>query len=357
MTDLWSPISVGRLKLAHRLAMSPMTRNRALPDGTPTPLDALYFAQRASLGLLITGGTQPSPDGQGFLRTHGIHTDAHIAGWRTVADAVHEAGGHLFIQLMHAGRIAHPDNTPHRPQPVAPSAIPHGAAIFTTAGPQGIPEPRALSTAEVVTTIGDFRRAAAAAVAAGADGVEIHGSNGFLVHQFLSANTNHRTDAYGGSVANRARFATKVAAAVADEIGADRTGIRLSPGSQAFGIEEGETGPDTYRYLVAELAKLDLAYLHLRAQGDEVILQQLRAAWPNALLLNRPGRSRDTIGDDVESGLADIATLGHLALANPDLAERLRRGAPLNEPRPEAFYGGNEYGYTDYPSESEGAHI
>jgi 2,4-dienoyl-CoA reductase-like NADH-dependent reductase (Old Yellow Enzyme family) len=353
MSKLWSPIAMGRVRLAHRLAMAPMTRNRALPDGSPTELDALYFAQRASLGLLIAGGTQPSADGQGFLLTHGSYTDAHIAGWRKVTDAVHEAGGHLFVQLMHAGRIAHPDNTPHHRQPVAPSAINPGVAVFTATGPQDVPTPRALTTDEVTATVADFRHAAATAVAAGADGVEIHGFNGFLVHQFLAANTNRRTDRYGGSVAARARFAVEVATAVADEIGADRTGIRLSPGTTSFGINEGDTGPDTYRHLVGELAGLDLAYLHLRHEGDEELLRDLRKAWPNPLLLNRPGRHHATLADDVDAGLADVVPVGGLALSNPDLVERLREGSPLNEPRRETFYGGDETGYTDYPTSKE----
>lgn len=350
MSKLWSPITVGRLRLAHRLAMAPMTRNRALPDGSPTELDARYFAQRASLGLLIAGGTQPSVDGQGFLLTHGSHTDAHVVGWRRVADAVHEAGGHLFVQLMHAGRIAHPDNTPHHRQPVAPSAIDPGVAVVTATGPRAVPAPRALTTDEVTATVADFRHAAATAVAAGADGVEIHGSNGFLVHQFLAANTNRRTDRYGGSVPARARFAVEVVTAVADEIGADRTGIRLSPGTMAFGISEGDSGPDTYRHLVGELAALGLAYLHLRHQGDEDLLHDLRRAWPNALLLNRPGRHHDSLGDDVDTGLADIVPVGRLALSNPDLVDRLRDGSPLNEPHRETFYGGGANGYTDYPT-------
>ncbi|MEV0072615.1 alkene reductase [Amycolatopsis sp. NPDC050768] len=350
MPDLWSHLDVGRMRLRHRLALSPMMRNRALPDGSPTPLDAEYFAQRASLGLLITGGTQPSADGQGFLLSHGCHTGAHIAGWQQVTKAVHDAGGHLFVQLMHAGRVAHPDNTPHGRAPVAPSAVAAGVGIHTPSGNQQVPPPRELSTAEVRKTVDDFRRAAAAAIEAGADGVEVHGANGFLVQQFLSANANHRTDAYGGSIAGRTRFALEVTEAVAAEIGADRTAVRLSPGLRGFGIDEGETGPATYSHLVRALARLDLAFLHVTHHGDDALLAELRTAFPGPLLLTRPGATVRERAADVESGLADLVTLGRLALANPDVVARLQTGAALNSPDPATFYGGGAEGYTDYPA-------
>ncbi|MGW2528910.1 alkene reductase [Streptomyces sp. NPDC001595] len=330
--------------------MAPMTRDRAQPDGTPTDLMARYYAQRASLGLLITEGTQPNEDGQGYLLTPGIHTAAQAAGWRKVADAVHEAGGHLFIQLMHVGRMSHPDNTPHHRRPVAPSEIASGEQMFTLAGMQDMPVPRALTTDEIRATVDDFRRAAALAVEAGADGVEIHGANGYLLHQFFAENANRRTDEYGGPIENRARFALEVAAAVAAEIGADRTGIRISPGLPIGGLVEGESGPDLYRYLVGELARLDLAYVHVMHIGDEELLRDIRAAWTGALLVNRAGRPREAIADDVEAGIADVATVGAFALANPDLVERVRTGAPLNEPDPATYYGGTEKGYTDYPT-------
>lgn len=347
---IWSPLDVGRMRLPHRLAMAPMTRSRAEPDGTPGPLAAEYYAQRASLGLLISEGTQPSADGQGYLATPGIHSDAHVAGWRRVADAVHARGGHLFIQLMHVGRMAHPDNTPHHRQPVAPSAIAPGQAMFTASGLQDIPTPRALSAGEVRATAQDFAAAAARAVAAGADGVEIHGANGYLIQQFLAPNANHRKDAWGGSIEGRARFALEVATAVAARIGPQRTGIRLSPGSRLGGIDEGAEGADLYRHLVAGLAELDLAYLHLAYAGDDTLLRDLRRLWPNALLLNRPNRPFDALGADVAAGLADVEPVARWALANPDLVERLRSGVALNEPDPATFYGGGAAGYIDYPA-------
>jgi N-ethylmaleimide reductase len=349
MTSLWTEFNLGQITLEHRLAMAPMTRSRALPDGTPAPLAAEYYAQRASLGLLITEGTQPSADGQGYLTTPGIHTDAHVEGWRTVTDAVGAAGGHLFIQLMHVGRVSHPDNTPHGRQPVAPSAIAPDSPMLTASGIQDIPTPRALTAEEITSTVDDFRTAAARAVEAGATGVEIHGANGYLIQQFLSPNANHRTDAYGGSVAGRIRFAVEVAKAVADEIGPERTGMRISPGSPLNGIDEGPHTAETYRALITELAPLGLAYLHVMHGHDDGLLREIRDLWPTALLVNRGDRTREQLTGDLDSGLADVVPVGRWALANPDLVERLRRDAPLNEADPATFYAGGAQGYTDYP--------
>ncbi|MCX4647395.1 alkene reductase [Streptomyces sp. NPDC058293] len=351
ISALWHPTVAGDIPLPHRLAMAPLTRNRSTPEGVPTELNAEYYAQRASNALIITEGTQPSADGQGYLLTPGIYTEEHIAGWRKVTDAVHGAGGRIVIQLGHAGRISHPDNTPHRRQPVAPSAIRAAGVIITASGPQELPLPRELSTEEVTSTVDDFRRAAAAAIAAGADGVEIHGANGYLVHQFLSTNTNQRTDRYGGSIENRIRFVVEVATAVADEIGAGRTGLRLSPGNP-FAINdvvESDTH-ELYPELVRALASLNLAYLHLAHGGDEELLATLRRLWPNTLILNRAGTDIPTRAKDVEDGLADVITVGSMTLANPDLVERIRAGAPLNSPDPATFYGGGAAGYTDYPA-------
>ncbi|MFF4056187.1 alkene reductase [Streptomyces sp. NPDC001668] len=351
LDSLWTPTVAGKISLPHRLAMSPLTRSRATPEGVPTELNAEYYAQRASHALIITEGTQPSADGQGYPVTPGIYTDEHIAGWRKVTDAVHKADGRIVIQLMHAGRISHPDNTPHHRQPVAPSAIRPAGQTFTGSGMQEMPEPRALTTDEVAATVDDFRRAAAAAIAAGADGVEIHGANGYLVHQFLFLSTNQRTDQYGGSLDNRIRFAVEVATAVADEIGAGRTGIRLSPGNpfQLGDLAEHDTH-ELYPHLVRALAPLDLAYLHLAHGGDEELLGTLRELWPNTLLLNRAGTDIATRAKDIENGIADVITVGSMALANPDLVERIRAGAPLNTPDPATFYVGGAAGYTDYPT-------
>ncbi len=353
MNRLFAPVRVARHELKNRLVMAPMTRSRAQPDGTPGELAAEYYAQRAGLGLIVTEGTQPSDDGQGYLTTPGIYTDAHVAGWKKTTDAVHARGGHLFIQLMHAGRMSHPDNTPHHRQGVAPSAIAPGTPMFTLKGMQDIPVPRALTTDEVRQTVADFRLAARRAIEAGADGVEIHGANAYLVQQFLAPSANTRTDEYGGSLRNRSRFAIELASAIAEEIGADRTAIRLSPGLAMWGIDEGVEGPDLYRHLTAELGKLGLAYLHVIDHGDETLLADIRDLWKGTLVLNRPGRPRDQIGTDVRSGLADLEAYGQMVLANPDFVERLKSNAPMNDANRSAFFGGTAVGYTDYPALSE----
>jgi N-ethylmaleimide reductase len=350
MSQLFRPVRIGRYTLPNRLVMAPMTRSRADRAGVPGELAATYYAQRAGVGLIVTEGTQPSDDGQGYLTTPGIYTDAHVAGWKKVTSAVHDKGGHIFIQLMHAGRMSHPDNTPHHRQGVAPSAIAPGTPMFTAKGMQDIPTPRALTPEEVRRTVRDFRSSARRAIEAGADGVEIHGANAYLVHQFFAPSANTRTDEYGGSIENRARFAIEVAAAIAEEIGADRTAIRLSPGTTMWGIDEGVEGPDLYRYLVGELDRLGLAYVHIMHQGNEPLLSDIRKLWKQPLILNRPGRPRDQIGSDVASGLADLEAYGQMVLANPDFVARLKANAPMNDADRNSFFGGAAQGYIDYPA-------
>ncbi|KWV41816.1 1,2-oxophytodienoate reductase [Rhizobium altiplani] len=350
MTDIWSPTRVGTIDLKNRLVLAPMTRSRAQYDGTPGPLAAEYYAQRAGLGLLISEGTQPSDDGQGYTMTPGIYNDAHVEGWRKITSAVHAEGSHLFIQLMHVGRTSHPDNTPHHRQALAPSAIAPKDQIFTMTGMQPVPEPREMTAEDIRQTIADFRNAARHAVAAGADGVEIHGANGYLIQQFFAPNANHRADQYGGSIENRARFAIEIAQAIAAEIGPERTGIRLSPGATLGGLDEGADGPALYRYLIAELNRLKLAYVHIMHLGNEQLLSDIRRLWHQALIVNRPGRPLDEVGSDVEIGLADLESYGQHALANPDFAERLKSGAVMNTADRNTFFGGDARGYTDYPS-------
>jgi N-ethylmaleimide reductase len=350
MEQSFTPVRVGRHTLPNRLVMAPMTRSRARLDGTPGELAAEYYSQRASVGLIVTEGTQPSDDGQGYLATPGIYRPAHVAGWKKVSTAVHDKDGHIFIQIMHAGRMSHPDNTPHHRQAVAPSAIAPGAQMFTATGMKDIPAPRALTNEEVRRTVADFRHAARAAIEAGADGVELHGANSYLIQQFFAPSANARSDEYGGSMVNRTRFAIEVVSAVAGEIGADRTAIRLSPGLTLNGIDEGAEGPDLYRYLVVELGKLGLAYLHILHAGDEKLVGDIRALWKQPLIVNRPGRPRDRIGADVASGLADLEAYGQLVLANPDFVARAKTGAPMNEADRVSFFGGAAQGYTDYPA-------
>jgi N-ethylmaleimide reductase len=349
MSKLFEPVKIGNIELKNRLGMAPMTRSRAMPDGTPSDLAAEYYGQRASVGLIISEGTQPSEDGQGYTNTPGIYTESHIEGWKKVASKVHNEGGRIFVQLMHVGRVSHPDNTPHHRQAVAPSAIAPNIEIFTAQGMKEIPTPRALSEGEIKEVINEFRLAARAAVEAGADGVEIHGANGYLIQQFLSENANQRQDAYGGTIENRSRFAIEVAKAVVNEIGPERTGIRFSPQGTLNGIEEGETSSEMYRYLVSELDKLNLAYLHIMHFGNESLLQEIRQLWSQALLVNRAGRTLDQLTVDLDNELADVITVGTWMIANPDFVERLKLNAPLNTPDRNTIYAGGAEGYTDYP--------
>ncbi|SEN97490.1 2,4-dienoyl-CoA reductase [Paenisporosarcina quisquiliarum] len=349
MSKLFESVKIGNIELKNRLGMAPMTRSRALPDGTPSDLATEYYGQRASVGLIISEGTQPSEDGQGYTNTPGIYTESHMEGWKKVTSKVHNEGGRIFVQLMHVGRVSYPDNTPHHRQAVAPSAIAPNTEIFTAQGMKEIPTPRALSEVEIKGVINEFRLAARAAVEAGADGVEIHGANGYIIQQFLSENANQRQDAYGGTIENRSRFAIEVAKAVVDEIGPERTGIRLSPQGTLNGIEEGESSSEMYRYLISELDKLNLAYLHIMHFGNESLLQDIRQLWSQALLVNRAGRTLDQLTIDLDNELADVITVGTWMIANPDFVERLKLDAPLNTPDRNTIYAGGAEGYTDYP--------
>lgn len=349
MSKLFESVRIGNIELKNRLGMAPMTRSRALPDGTPSDLAAEYYGQRASVGLIISEGTQPSEDGQGYTNTPGIYTESHIEGWKKVTSKVHNEGGRIFVQLMHVGRVSRPDNTPHLRQAVAPSAIAPNIEIFTAQGMKEIPIPRSLSEGEIKEVINEFRLAARAAVQAGADGVEIHGANGYLIQQFLSENANQRLDAYGGTIENRSRFAIEVAKAVVDEIGPERTGIRFSPQGTLNGIDEGETSSEMYRYLISELDKLNLAYLHIMHFGNESLLQEVRQLWSQALLVNRAGRTLDQLTVDLDNDLADVITVGSWMIANPDFVERLKLDAPLNMPDKNTIYAGGAEGYIDYP--------
>ncbi|MGC5013787.1 alkene reductase [Streptosporangium sp. DT93] len=344
----FSPFTLGGLQLPNRLVMAPMTRSRAYVDGIPSSLTALYYAQRASAGLIVTEGAQPSPAGKGYMDTPGLHTDEQVAGWREVTDAVHAAGGRIFAQIIHSGRIGHPDNT--GAVPVGPSAVRPAGQIFTPAGMQDHLTPIELTTAEVEATVQDFADAAARAVEAGFDGVELHGANGYLIHQFLSQNANLREDRFGrSSVADRIRFAVETARAVADRIGASKVGIRLSPATGSGDLVE-DDAHEVYPALVAELAALDLVYLHLVGGVSEELDREIRRTWPNALILNVPSITDPSarIAYSLERG-ADLVSLGSSFLANPDLPLRLRLGAELNQADLATAFGGDHRGYTDYP--------
>ncbi|MEV0257834.1 alkene reductase [Streptomyces sp. NPDC050732] len=350
MTTAFDPIDLSGVQLGNRIAMAPMTRSRAGDGGVATELTAEYYAQRASAGLIITEGIQPSVVGQGYPDTPGLHSTEQVAAWRKVTDAVHAAGGTIFAQLMHTGRVGHPVLLPDGLTNVAPSPVAAAGQVYTAEGPKDFIAPRELTGAEIRATIDDFVTAARNAIDAGFDGVELHGANGYLIHQFLAPGSNRRTDEWGGPVENRIRFAVEVASAVAAEIGAARTGFRVSPGNPFNDISEPDPEP-TYTALAKELAALDLAYLHVAEVGDvRELTVRLRRDFGGTFLLN-PHTEGPTSHDAlalIEDGTTDLVTFGALFLANPDLPARLRTGGPYNTPDRGTFYGGTEKGYTDY---------
>ncbi|MEU1668335.1 alkene reductase [Streptomyces sparsogenes] len=351
MPTAFDPVTVGGLQLANRIAMAPMTRSRAY-DGLVSELTAEYYTQRASAGLIITEGTQPSVVGQGYPFTPGLHSAEQAAAWRKVTEAVHAAGGKIFAQLMHTGRIGHPVLLPDGLTPVAPSAVAAKGQGFTPEGLKDFVTPRELTTAEIEQTIADHVTAARNAIDAGFDGVELHGANGYLIQQFLAPNTNRRTDEWGGSVEGHIRFAVEVTSAVAEAIGAARTALRLSPGSSVNDIHEPDPRP-TYEALVRRIGPLGLAYLHLSEAGGRELTLALRRLFTGTFILNPDTGERPTGHEElalIEDGTADLVSYGRLFLANPDLPRRLAAAGPFNTADPATFYGGDSTGYTDYPA-------
>ncbi|MER7718817.1 alkene reductase [Streptomyces flaveolus] len=357
-TALFASAPLGPLTLPNRLVMAPLTRNRAEADGTPTPLMATYYAQRASAGLIVAEAATPNAVGQTYPNITAVHSARHVAGWRQVTDAVREAGGRMFLQLQHGGRVGHPATSGLTP--VAPSPVALPETIFTPGGHRPAVVPREMTAEDIRTTVADFARAARNALDAGFEGVEVHSANGHLLHQFLAANTNLRTDGYGGPVAGRIRFTAEVTEAVAAEIGAERVGLRVSPGNTVNGIAEGET-EEIYSALVERLGGLGLAYLHqVFADPDDPVFRKIRAGWPGVLIANPKlgeAPTTDTVRHASERLLAagaDLIALGRPFLANPDLVTRLRLGAPLNPVRDRyLMYVGGATGYTDYPTLAE----
>ncbi len=354
--DLFSPIQLGAYTLPNRIVMAPLTRNRAAVGNVPQAINVTYYTQRASAGLIIAEATQVSPQGQGYPATPGIHSPEQIAGWRTITDAVHKLGGLIFLQLWHVGRISHPSLQPNGELPVAPSAIAPNVTASTYEGSKPSVTPRALELSEIPTVIEQFRQGAANALAAGFDGVEIHGANGYLLDQFLQDGTNQRTDEYGGSVANRARLHLEITEAVVGVWGADRVGIRLSP-SGTFNDMSDSNPKETFSYVIKELNRFGLAYLHIvegweaevRHGGTLIPTSYFRPLFSGNLMVNA-GYTKEKGNAAIASGAADLVSFGQLFIANPDLPERFRQDAPLNEPDSSTFYGGTEKGYTDYPA-------
>lgn len=353
---LFDPITIGAWSLRNRIAMAPLTRCRATP-GTlaPNALNALYYQQRATAGLIISEATQICPEGMGYAGTPGIYSDAQIKGWKLVTDAIHKEGSTMVLQLWHVGRISHPSLQPNGVLPVAPSAIKPKGKALTPTGMQDIPTPRALELSELPGIVAQYVHAAEQSKKAGFDGVEIHGANGYLLDQFLRDSTNHRTDTYGGSIENRAKLTLEVADALLKVWPNNKIGIRLSPVSNANDISDSHPQA-IFGYLIDELNKRGLAYIHL-IEGNTGRERNLagfdfiaaRKAFKGAYIANN-SYTRDLAMDAVASDRADMVAFGKLFIANPDLVTRLEKNALLAEPNSKLFYGGDAHGYTDYPA-------
>jgi N-ethylmaleimide reductase len=354
--DIFAPYKLGSLQLTNRTVMAPLTRSRAEAGNLPSAMAAEYYSQRAGAGLIVTEATQAGAGGQGYIATPGLYSPEQVAGWRKVTDAVHGKGGRIFVQLWHVGRISHPEFR-NGQQPVAPSAVaPRGVQTYTSKGFEDIPTPRPLEKAEIAAIIDEFRSAAANAKAAGFDGVEVHGANGYLIDQFLEDSTNLRTDEYGGSLENRARLLFEVIAAVGQAWDSDRIGVRISPGG-TFNDMCDRHPTDTWGYVARRMAAMNLAYLHLiepaPSTGEhplpDLSATYFRPLYPGTLIV-AGGYTLEKANAVLQQELADLVAFGQPFLANPDLVERLRRGAPLNKPNAGTYYGGGAEGYTDYPT-------
>jgi N-ethylmaleimide reductase len=354
-TKLFEPFELGPITLANRFVMAPLTRNRAIPPGmVPNPLAIDYYGQRASAGLLITEASQVSQQGQGYQDTPGIYSKEQVEAWRKVTDRVHERGGKIFIQIWHVGRVSHTALQPGGGAPVAPSAIRAKGKTFVSGTFTDISEPRALELSEIPGIIEDFRRGTVNALAAGFDGVEIHGANGYLLDQFAKDGANKRDDLYGGAIPNRARLMLEVAAAVVSEAGAERTGIRISPVTPSNDISDSNPQP-LFEHIVDQLNALQLAYIHViegatggPRDNTQFDYASLRKRFDGAYIANN-GYDFELATKVLAEGAADLIAFGKPFISNPDLVERLKKGAALNEWDKTTFYGGGAKGYTDYP--------
>ena len=348
VNDLFAPLNVGRYALANRIVMAPMTRSRADDAGVPGELVPVYYAQRASAGLIVTEGTFPSPMGKGYVRTPGIHSDAQVAAWKKVTEAVHGKGSRIFLQLMHAGRISDPSFLPGNATPVAPSAVQPKGASYTDEGMKPFVTPRALETSEIPGVIEGYADATRRALEAGFDGVELHAASGYLPMQFLSSGSNLRTDGYGGSAEKRARFSVEALQAMAAVAGADRVGIKLSP-EMAFNDITDADPVETYTTLVQAIGNMGLAYLHVALFGAPTDYHSLLRPLFRGAYLAGGGLTRESAEALLHAGSADAVVFGSLFVANPDLPLRFRLKAPLNQPDSTTFYTPGAKGYIDYP--------
>lgn len=351
-SELFSSFTLGDLTLANRMVMAPLTRNRAAAGNVPQAMNVEYYRQRASAGLIITEATQVSPDGVGYPATPGIYSDEQVVGWRTITDAVHKEGGHIFIQLWYCGRISHPSLLPNGQTPVAPSAIrPDGEAV-TYEGMQAYVEPRALESDEIPNIVAQYKHAAAQAKAAGFDGIEVHAANGYLVDQFLRDGSNQRTDQYGGNIENRMRFLNEILDAVCEVWPVNRIGVRLSPENNFNSISDSNP-QQHFDYIVKQLDTRGLAYMHI-LEGDmlsqqrQVDYRALRDSYKGVYMANN-GYDKARAQTGLAKGDCDLIAFGVPFLANPDLVNRFKTDASLNTPDQDSFYGGDEKGYTDYP--------
>ena len=354
--NLFTPVTVGAFSLPHRVVMAPLTRCRADERNAPHALNAKYYGQRATAALIISEATQVTPFGIGYPGTPGIYSDEQVAGWKLVTDAVHAKGGRIFLQLWHVGRISHPDLQPGNVLPVAPSAIAPKGQAATFSGMKPFETPRELKADEIPGVIAEFKRGAENAKSAGFDGVEVHGANGYLLDQFLRDGSNKRTDAWGGTLQKRARFPLEVLKAAISVWGPDRVGIRFSP-TGTFNDMSDSNPEQTFGYMLEEVGKLNIAYVHLVDMGDADVrhggkpipLGYFRSKYKGTLIANG-GYDLERANAAIGEGVADLISFGKPYIANPDLPERLRKQTPLNEADQSTFYGGGEKGYTDYPA-------
>ncbi|MBK8454883.1 MAG: alkene reductase [Thiofilum sp.] len=349
MSQLFSPLKLGRYTLTNAIAMAPMTRSRATAEGVPTDLMAEYYAQRASAGLIITEGTAPSALGKGYMNIPGLYNAEQVAGWRKVTESVHAQGGKIFVQIMHTGRVAHTSLLPNEAQPLAPSAITLSGQTFTPNGLQPYSEPRAMTEADIEQVLSEYENATRLALEAGFDGVELHAASGYLPEQFLTTGSNQRTDNYGGSVENRARFLLQALERMIKVAGAERVGIKLSP-EMPFNDIRDANPQETYPYVVQQIAHLGLAYLHVALFGTTTDYHALFRPLFKSTYLYGGGLTKERAEQLLAEQKADGVVFGTLFIANPDLPERLRQNAPFNEADKSTFYGGGAKGYTDYPT-------
>lgn len=354
--SLFQPFRLGSIELANRVVMAPLTRNRALAGNVAAPLTAEYYTQRASAGLIVAEGSQVSPMGQGYLATPGIHSPEQVAAWKVVTDAVHAAGGRIFLQLWHVGRVSHVSLLPGGAAPLAPSAIAADTKTYLGQGFEAVSAPRALDTAEIPGIVDDFRKAAANARAAGFDGVEIHAANGYLIDQFMKDGANTRDDAYGGSMDNRTRLLAEVTAAVCAEIGRDRVGVRLSPAGPINGCADSNPQP-LFELAMDKLEAIGPVYVHMiegitgqtRDTAPAVDFAALRKRYSGVYMANNC-LDASSAQAALDQGRADLVSFGRAFIANPDLVRRMREGADLNQLNRATLYGGGAEGYTDYPT-------